>query len=148
MTCRCGSPAVQSICAIDFCAACADAFLEPIRARHIAVDEGGIGIGRQVGLLRPDWGEAWAELGCSICSATWTGPVGEPCTWCLDRHEAIIGAQRSVLLRPDLPDVGDPNRLEALKAWVNRLAHATKAGLIAEHEARAVLRRDDSRRVA
>lgn len=86
--CACGADAVRTLCAVAYCWTCAEAILEPLRDKHL-VDEGGIGWGRQCGRLRPDWGPRYADLCCTICFATWTGPVGEACSWCIDRREAL-----------------------------------------------------------
>ena len=145
---QCARPAVRLICALAYCHPCAETLLEPLRARHIANNEGPIGIGRQHGPLRPDWGEQWADLHCDTCNAGWVGPIGEPCTWCIDRHKVIIDAQRQVILHPDLPKPDDPTRDHALDVWIERLAHAVKAGIINEHQARQATRRVEGRHVA
>lgn len=132
--CSCGAPADRLLAASSYCDPCAEAFLEPIRGRVFS-DEGGIGYGRQVGRMRPDWGPRFADLACSRCSATWTGPIGEPCSYCIRFVELAVDARREVLLRPDLPD--DDRRPAALKRWAHDLADAVKAELITEHEARA-----------
>ena len=82
------------------------------------------------------------SLACTVCLATWVGEPWEPCAWCITRAEAITDAQRAVVLRPDLPAVDDPRRVDALRAWAPRLAHAVKAGYISEQEARAAWHRE------
>lgn len=48
------------------------------------------GHGRQVGPARPDWGDGWADLECDECGATWTGPVGEHCSYCIVHAEKVL----------------------------------------------------------
>jgi hypothetical protein len=142
--CPCGAAAVRTIAAIAYCSQCAHRVLEPLRDKHL-VDEGGIGWGRQCGPLRPDWGDDWAELECTICRAGWVGPIGEPCGWCLRTHDLLLEAHRRVLLWPTAEQLdGDMKRAD----WARRLAGAVVHDVIAEHEARAALARVESRHVA
>jgi hypothetical protein len=142
--CACGAAAVRLIAAVACCSTCAHRILEPLRDRHL-VDEGGIGWGRQNGPLRPDWGADWAELECTICSATWTGPIGEPCGYCQRTHELLVDAHRRVLLWPDAEMLAT----EAKRAdWGRRLAWAVQEDIVTEHEARAALAREARRDAA
>jgi hypothetical protein len=135
--CPCGAPAVRTIAAIAYCSTCAHTILEPLRDTHL-VDEGGIGWGRQCGPLRPDWGADWAELECTICRATWTGPIGEPCGWCVRTHELLLEAHRRVLLWPTAEQLEtDAKRAD----WVRRLAGAVSLDVITEVEAQVALAR-------
>jgi hypothetical protein len=53
------------------------------------------GHGRQIGGLRPEMGEGFAQLKCDACSATWTGPPNEPCEYCApDAHDRRMAAER------------------------------------------------------
>lgn len=143
--CRaCGQPSVRMLGIHVYCHECAEALLDPIR-RRILWDESGIGIGFQHGRTRPDWGPGFAELECSVCSATWVGPVGEECGYCLRTHEALLDAHRAALLRPD-PEMLATAQKQA--DWVRRLAWAVDAGLLHEHEARAVIRRQEAQRAS
>lgn len=111
----------------------------------------GIGIGVQVGPLRSDWGNGFADLRCDVraCAATWVGEPGEACGWCIRWLELANETQRKVLLRPDLPAGDDEDRRErATLAWVDRLAAAVKAGIVTEHEALKAVRRVEGRRAA
>lgn len=52
------------------------------------------GIGFQVGQLRPEIGEGFAQLQCSDCGATWTGPPGEACEYCApDAHDRRMATE-------------------------------------------------------
>lgn len=103
----------------------------------------GIGYGDQVGPLRPDWGDGWADLRCDVCGATWTGEIGEVCGYCLRWIELANEVQRRVLLHPDLPD--DARRKRAQIAWVDRLAEAVRADIVTEREALTAIRREEGR---
>ena len=105
-----------------------------------------IGHGPQTGPLRPDWGDNWADLACTVCNATWTGPIGEPCAYC---EWAIVNMQRwqaELLLEPDLPDRDDQRWANAVDAWADRLARAVDAGLVTAREARHAYERERRRR--
>lgn len=132
--CSCGALAHRTIAAVAYCDICADELLDPIRARVLA-DESGVGIGRQRGPLRPDYGHRWAELACTVCDATWTGRIGTPCAYCEHRAVRLVELQRRRILRPELPTVADRHRSDALDAWYGRLARAVRAGIISEHDA-------------
>ena len=83
--CSCGASAVRTLGSISYCAECVEIVLAPIR---VAVAErDGIGFGFQIGRRRFDWGRRWAELACSLCDASWVGPIGERCYWCERRVE-------------------------------------------------------------
>lgn len=100
------------------------------------------GVGRQVGPLRPDWGEGWAELECDHCGAGWVGPIGEPCAWCAVSLERMRAWQADKLLHPELPDRDDCRRARALKAWAGRLARGVEAELIDADAARRAWKRE------
>lgn len=147
MSCRCGAPSVRTIAAIAYCDGCAERFLEPIRRRVLAreiADESGIGSGRPV-RRRDDLGEMDFDLECTVCGATWSGEAWEICGYCIRFCELANEAQRKVALYPDLPDVGDDRRGDALRAWAHRLAGLVKADVIAEHEAHAAWNREVQR---
>ena len=57
-------------------------------------------VGMQVGELRPDWGDGWAELECVTCHYGWVGPIGEVCQTCLNRQERTLTEQRDIVLQP------------------------------------------------
>jgi hypothetical protein len=77
--CFCGQPATRTLAAVPYCDPCAEVVLAPIRERHPSNG----GYGRQIGLMRPDWGEGYADLECDHCHATWVGKIGEACGWCV-----------------------------------------------------------------
>jgi hypothetical protein len=56
---------------------------------------GGFRLGRGVAYASaPLWPRStgFAQLRCDRCDATWTGPPGEFCSWCVDRTFAQIAA--------------------------------------------------------
>jgi hypothetical protein len=79
--CFCGQPATRTLAAVPYCDPCAEVVLAPIRERHPSTG----GYGRQIGPLREDWGNNYAELECDDCGATWVGPIGEVCGHCVER---------------------------------------------------------------
>lgn len=143
--CRCGAPGVHPAGTGSLCAACFDLVLGDARARHLA-EVGGVGFGRQDGPLRPDFGVLWADLRCCVCDATWVGPIGEDCHYCIRFLELQLDVQRTVLLHPDLPN--DERRPAALRVWALRLADAVKLEIVSEIEARVAIVREEGRRVA
>lgn len=147
MTCRCGAHGAHPAGTGWLCAACFDLHFGDARAAYI-LERDGCGTMRQVGPLRAEYGGTWAECECSACGATAVTPIGEPCGWCVRWLELAHEVQRRVLLRPDLPDVDDPRRQAALRAWALRLAEAVKAEIVTKHEARAALDREEPRHVA
>ena len=134
--CRCGAIAYRLIGTVAHCDACADELLEPIRGRVI-LDESGIGTGRQVGVLRTDFGDRWADLACTLCPYQWVGPIAETCPACTDRAVRLQELQRARILRPVLPEPADPRYSAAMDAWHARIAGAVVAGLITADEADA-----------
>lgn len=137
---QCGQPAARLIAALAFCASCAEAFLEPIRARVAAreiTETPGIGFGRQIGPSRADWGPDFADLQCDVCEATWTGPIGESCSYCAQWLDLATETQRQRLLWPDLPDPQSDRHYPALQTWAKQLAAAVAEQIITEHQARA-----------
>ncbi len=138
----CSEPARRTLGSRAYCRLGAEDLLEPLRDR-VLTDEGGIGWGRQSGPLRPDWGPGWADLECTTCGATWTGPLGEVCGWCVRTHELLIGAHRAMLLRPQDLD-NDAKRVDRAR----RLAWAVQHELVTEHEAHAAIARQEARRAA
>lgn len=100
------------------------------------------GTGAQVGPMRPDWGDGWADLECDECGAGWVGPVGEHCAYCVRSLELMRGWQADLLLRAPLPDVDDDRRLHAMTAWAQRLKVGIGAGLITSTQANTAWRRE------
>lgn len=135
---ECGSTAVRTLAINAYCEQCAEAILAPIRARVIQTP--GQGIGRQIA-PRPDWGTKWADLECDECSAGWTGPINEPCSYCAVRHEQTRQHQRDLCLAA-------PDDQTTPTAWAHRLQHAIEAGLITRTEANHAIRRSTERRSA
>lgn len=117
---------------------CAECWSE-LQTRTI-LPEGFDGVGREI-TPRPDWGPQYRDLECSECAATWVGPLLEPCPYCAGLFERSVAEQKTLVLRPDLPDVGNPRRTTAERAWAERLAVAVQAGTVTEREARYALDR-------
>lgn len=57
------------------------------------------GRGYQVGRLRPDFGDRFADLECDNdeCGASWVGEIGEECAYCHDDAPARRWAASRVL---------------------------------------------------
>lgn len=144
--CFCGQPASRTLAAVAYCDGCAETVLAPIRRR--VAERHGIGFGEQHGPMRPDWGPRFADLECSVCEATWVGPIGEPCSWCRDALEHMQQWQAEILLDPELPDVDDQRYEAAVTAWAERLGRGVKAELISESQMVAAIQREAGRRVA
>jgi hypothetical protein len=99
------------------------------------------GHGQQAGILRPEYGDGWAELQCDECDATWVGPIGEPCNWCAVALDNMRKWQaEKVLEAPDV-DVEDERYDNAFDAWAERLAVAVKAEIITDTQADLAWRR-------
>jgi hypothetical protein len=141
--CFCGQPATQTLCDIEYCHPCAETILAPIRKQ--VAQRHGTGFGEQVGPLRPDWGEHYADLQCSVCEAGWVGPIGEPCTWCQDALEHMQQWQAEILLHPDLPDPSDARYEAAAIAWAERVGRGVTAGLVTPQQAIRALEREARR---
>lgn len=139
--CSCGEAADRMLLASYYCRKCAAEVLGPIRARH-----GWDGIGRGRAPLFDTAGDVL--VACDQCGATWRGPIGEHCSYCVTALMAMQDAQRSVLLRPDLPDPDDERRPAAMRGWVERLARAVTAGLLERHQAEAAIRREEDSHAA
>jgi hypothetical protein len=95
----CGQPATRTLAAVPYCDPCAEVVLAPIRERHPSAG----GNGRQIGPTRDDWGNGYADLQCDCCGATWVGPPGEACSWCVKR----LDEPRTSRLRLAPPPVGN-----------------------------------------
>ncbi|HRE00290.1 MAG TPA: hypothetical protein PLV68_03270, partial [Ilumatobacteraceae bacterium] len=109
---------------------CTTHYTELIRDKVRPEAYGGKGIGLQFGPLRPDYGPGIADLQCTCCDATWTGLIGERCTFCSDNLEVQRNYQVELILRrPDM-DRTDVRYPAALEAWAIRLANAVNAGRI------------------
>jgi hypothetical protein len=106
------------------------------------------GIGHQQGPHRLDWGPGWADLKCDQCDATWTGPIGETCHYCVVALENMRRWQADIILHPQLPDIDDTRRTAAVHAWAQRLATAVRAGLITRQQADNAYQRERTRTVA
>lgn len=94
------------------------------------------GVGIQVGPLRPDYGDGWADLECDECKATWTGPIGESCWWCERAEERMRIWQGEMVLKVPEVDRDDRTFDDVMGAWFKRLKIAVDAGLIDEMKAR------------
>ncbi len=129
------------------CAACFDRILGDARARYIA-DNGGVGIMRHHGVMRPDHGPHFAECRCSACGATAVVVIGEPCAWCEWAIERQRQWQAQLVLRPPDTELTDPRRSDALQAWAERLARAVDAELVTRQQARAAWDREVGRSAA
>lgn len=92
------------------------------------------GQGAQVGPLRPDYGDGWADLKCDQCGATWTGPLGEVCSWCIDAEERQRQWQAELVLRKPDVDRDDKQYDGAMRAWAERMNNAVKAGLVTKEK--------------
>ena len=134
----CGAAGLRNIAALGFCPM---HLCELYRSLSPEVWDGR-GIGLLDGRRRPDYGPEYAELRCSLCSATWAGPVFDACPWCADRLDAQRRHQVEVLLHPELPEVADARHDGAVRAWGERLARGVEAELLTEQQARAAWRRE------
>jgi hypothetical protein len=106
------------------------------------------GHGQQAGILRPEYGDGWAELTCDECDATWVGPIGEACNWCATALDNMRKWQaEKVLLCPEV-DVEDERYVGVMEAWGQRLHVAVTAGLVTADQARLTYERATKRRVA
>ena len=144
--CFCGQPATRTLAFVAYCDGCLETILAPIRRR--VAERHGIGLGEQHGPLRPDWGPRYADLQCSVCEATWVGPIGESCSWCADALEHMQQWQAEILLAPELPDVDDDRYEAAATAWAERLGRGVAAGLVTPQQAMAALQRESRRTAA
>jgi hypothetical protein len=96
------------------------------------------GHGQQAGILRPEYGDGWAELQCDECDATWVGPIGEACNWCATALDNMRRWQAEKVLEAPEYDIDDANYLTAVERWRERLHRAASddAGLITPVRAR------------
>lgn len=136
---RCTATAVRTLGTEDLCAPCAEAILEPIRARVLERDmlqETTRGRGGQVGPLRTDYGPGWADLACNQCNARWTGRINGACPWCADREEWMLEEQRKLIRTPPDVEREDITYEARMGAWIDRMSRAVEAGIITRDEAR------------
>jgi hypothetical protein len=94
------------------------------------------GHGQQTGILRPEYGDGWAELLCDECDATWVGPIGEPCNWCATALENMRRWQAERDLTPPDIDPADERYDAVMTTWGQRLRRAVEAGRVTEQQAR------------
>lgn len=140
--CACGAATTTNVARIAMCDECATTLLDLVRGQLVARRDG-VGLGRQSGPLLEAWGPNWARIECELCEASWVGPIGEACGWCMRRVKRLRVEQRELLLRPDLPALDDEERrLEALKAWGSRLRVGHEAGVITRGELDVAWRRE------
>jgi hypothetical protein len=99
------------------------------------------GHGQQTGILRPEYGDGWAELQCDECDATWVGPIGEPCNWCATALDNMRRWQAEKVLEAPEVDPEDERYDGVMVAWGKRLRVAVEAGIITEQQARTAYER-------
>ena len=98
----------------------------------MAIGGGVGGVGVRTGPFRDDHGPHAANIECDQCEASWVGVPGDPCGYCVERHQSIVMGQRDKTLHP--PD--DTTDTNAMTAWLARLKTAVTAGIIDENDAR------------
>jgi hypothetical protein len=157
----CGGDPTRTLGRFPYCDDCADERLTDIRARVLARD--GIGHGVGVGRALPEYGPRHILLSCTVCGAGWVGRYGERCHWCQTALQRQLADQRAELLWPSwqASDAGAPRYDElsevdrrvwdrtrgqghgagSRRAWCRRLAGAVRAGLVTFDEAEAAMRR-------
>lgn len=117
---KCGKPGVKNLATDGFCIEHLIELLSTFRYIDIGcgVDIGG-------GILQ-----------CFICQATWTGPEGQTCPWCLRRDERMREEHVTIVTRP-------PENItrETMKAWKDRMKIQVDAGNINEEEMEHAIRR-------
>jgi hypothetical protein len=147
MTCStCSAASVRTLGSGSYCEVCANAILDPIRERVI-LPTGFDGTGREIS-PRPDCRNRWADLECSVCSATWTGRTGESCGWCEQRYKSMLAEQRDLLIHPSLPEPTDQHFDRAVDSWVERIGRGVLAGIVTESDARRAVERFEVRHAA
>lgn len=99
------------------------------------------GVGLQSGRMRPDWGPTYADLTCVACDATWTGPIGEPCSWCADARDRLVGWQADKVLDPPDVDPDDATYDNVMRGWADRLNRAVDADIITLEQGKRALDR-------
>ncbi len=140
--CDCGDPADKPMYGGGICDGCFDEIVERVAARQALR-----GWGRRVEPSTTDpetrsrFPAGYRDLRCVSCSATWFGPPGEPCSWCVEALERMRHDQAEILLRPDLPDVDDARYAAGVMAWGERLARGIDAELIGKQTALAAWRK-------
>jgi len=131
-TCLCGRQAVAWLGTVGYCV---EHHEDAVGAIWQSVALRGVGVAEVGGEVAVDGS---TMLTCSSCQAEWCGFEGEPCVWCQRRRESIVEDQRRVLLRDSVPDPAD---VDAVNAWVARVAVAVAAGYVTADEARAATER-------
>ena len=90
----CGSPAVQLIGSKQYCATCANAILQPLRAKWLVATV----IGAASDLHPPEM----RLMQCVQCGASWVGyPDEQECEWCIRRAIRVHEDERRALLWPE-----------------------------------------------
>jgi hypothetical protein len=103
------------------------------------------GSGRQDGRLREEYGANHAELTCDACEASWVGPIGEVCAWCLASEDNQRRWQADKTLTPPGVERDDEGYEGAMTAWAKRMAVAVEADIITRAQAQAARRREVAR---
>lgn len=134
--CRCGAPGVLNLGTLGYCTAHVSELLRSFDPSVFALS----GCWVQVGCLRPDHGPGWAECECPGCGATAVALVGSACAYCEHTRRRLGAWQADRVLTPPEIDEHDTRRPAAMRAWVERLAVAVRAGIVEEAEARRAIR--------
>lgn len=99
MACHdCGAPGVRDLGVHGYCDAHLDALYSTFNPDRFTIPLGiGITWYPAVG-----WPPGWRTLRCTVCAASWVGPLGEGCGWCervyldmLDQHDDLAAARAS-----------------------------------------------------
>jgi hypothetical protein len=148
---QCGAPGFRNVYTRGYCVT----HLAELYACFDRQVWDGQGVGVQAGVHRTDHGPAFYDLQCTLCGATWVGPLLDPCSWCAERAARDLSDIRHELLYPEWA-VPQGERYEALSeldkrvwdqtrgirrgvavehAWARALRQAIEAGIITVAEA-------------
>ena len=132
----CGQPGYRNVGTQGYCAGHLGELYKSFDPPHFSH----IGIGLPGRTTNPE------DLTCIRCEATWGGPVGQQCNYCINSAQDLLDQQARAVLKAPEVDPADATWEQRMTAWAKRLRNAVDVGTITEAAARAAIDRQEARR--